>query len=92
MEKELVGVVNKDILTKLTYTYHQKKDIMAAAEKVGLKKTPSIGAGPDDYLDKFEVEENKNELHNKAEGKKTVRLNDENTGKWILEAFLRRTI
>ncbi|MFD2408532.1 hypothetical protein [Paenibacillus rhizoplanae] len=67
MEKENTGVVTEDKLTKLTYTYQQKKDILAAAEK-------------------------EDKLYNKAEGKKTVILNDETTGKWIPEAFLRRTI
>ncbi|MFD2881302.1 hypothetical protein ACFTAO_44180 [Paenibacillus rhizoplanae] len=35
MEKENTGVVTEDKLTKLTYTYQQKKDILAAAEKGG---------------------------------------------------------
>ncbi|ASA24612.1 hypothetical protein B9T62_29975 [Paenibacillus donghaensis] len=55
-----VGGVTEDELTKLTYTDQQKKDILIAAQKAGLKTVyiPTIGAGPDDSLNLVEVDGN----------------------------------
>ncbi|MNI70283.1 hypothetical protein D3C73_1260880 [compost metagenome] len=54
------GAVSEGEISKFTYTDQQKKNILAAAQKAGLKTVyiPTIGGGSDDYLDLVEVKGN----------------------------------
>ncbi|AIQ19773.1 hypothetical protein H70357_25945 [Paenibacillus sp. FSL H7-0357] len=47
-------------INTLIYTDQQKKEILAAAQKAGVKKVyiPTIGGGPDDSFEGIEVKEN----------------------------------